>query len=89
MRWLVIVYPARPKQGDTAMYSSSPNGYGATVLKVTARTAEAAADLAKIQPGAHALIVEESKARRFDRAEQAPLTERRPDGNPLDLVEAA
>lgn len=86
-RYIVIVYPAPPamRGTDPVVFSQSTSERkGPKVTDITADSEQAAAASVGVPPGAHALVIEKAKARRFDRAPQAPLEEKSPDGTEID-----
>lgn len=86
--YIVVIYPAPPATRDinSQIMSSSWGGKETgkpRVERCTARSPEAAVENSKVRPGEHAYVIDESQARRFDRAPQAPLVEVTPNGSPL------
>lgn len=87
-RYLVVIHPPTVDNvgRDTANYSVPKVP---AVRWVTARSANAAVAQVRVEPGGHALVIDEAHIARYDRAKEAPLEQRRPDGNPLDRAMAA
>jgi hypothetical protein len=83
-RFLVIVYPPRPKNSGNAWTRDAPN-----VQWVRAESPQRAAEAAHVQPGGHALVTPEPDVCRFDRPAQASLQERLPNGSLISVETAA
>lgn len=91
-RYIVIVYPAPVSRDDQSktfyQMGSVQTNLQPQVSRTTARSPEMAADGAKVPAGGYALVIDERRVDRFDRAAIAPLEARAVDGNPRATVVA-
>lgn len=89
-KYLIVVFTAEPSLTERSVQSSSyPSNRKPSVHWVTASNPTAALKQVRVEPGGHALLVNEPDVNRYDRAKEAPLEARQPDGTPLPQVAAA